>query len=277
MISAYFHGEMGNNLFQLAATLAHAKKLNVETEFSYWRNFKVSVDQYPLEIPTMFDYKFNFTQTPKSTYEMYLHGDLQRTFEYTDIPMRDNLMLRGYFQSEKYFEDIKDEIKNKYFKPNPTVIDSLENKWLNKHDFSNSLSIHLRIGHDRNLRGDNPQVEGLFPVCPVSYYVDAINRVLEMDDNISNIMCFSDDIGWCKENMSSDDMIFIEGNTPVEDMFLMSMCKHNITGNSTFSWWSAYLNKNVDRIVIVPETLWFGPQLNYLNKKDLFLENWIKI
>ena len=277
MISAYFHGEMGNNMFQFAAALGHAQKLNVETEFSYWRNYKASITDYPLELPTMFDYTFNFKENSVHPFEMYLHPDLEKTFEYTDIPMRDNLLMRGYFQSEKYFENIKDDLKNIYFKPHPSVIKSLEEKWLGKHDFSNSLSIHLRIGHDRNLKGDRPDIEGLFPVCPVSYYVEAINKVIEMDDNISNIICFSDDIEWCKENMASDEMIFIEGNTPVEDMFLMSMCKHNITGNSTFSWWSAYLNSNPDKIVIVPETLWFGPQLSYLNKKDLFLPDWIKI
>ena len=268
---------MGNNLFQLAATLAHARKMNVETEFFNYRNFKVSVDTYPLEIPVMFDYKYNFNGNLNNSYEMYLHPDLEKTFEYTDIPFRDNIMLRGYFQSEKYFENIKDEIKNKYFKPNPSIIQKLQEKWMNNYDFSKSISIHLRIGHDRNLNGNNPGMEDLFPVCPVSYYIDSITKIIEMDSDISNIFCFSDDIEWCKNNIMSDELIFVDNNTAIEDMFLMSYCKHNITGNSTFSWWSAYLNNNPDKIVIVPEKLWFGPKLNYLNKKDLFLENWIKV
>ena len=77
MISSYFHGEMGNNMFQLAAALGHAQKLDVETEFSYWRNYKVSITEYPLELPTMFDYTFNFKENSVHPFEMYLHPDFR--------------------------------------------------------------------------------------------------------------------------------------------------------------------------------------------------------
>lgn len=276
MITAYFHGEMGNNIFQLAAVIAHAEKTGVKTEFIEDRDSPVS-SYRPLELPVMFDYKFNFVDTYSINYEMYQHRDLSldktnKNFEfgYTPIIEKDNLILRGYFQSEKYFENIKDKIKNEYFKPSADIVKSLEEKWTNKYNFSNSISIHVRMAGDR--KNDN-----YFPFCPDEYYINAVTKILTLDSNVENIFCFSDNIEWCKENMSSDDIIFIEENSAVEDMFLMSYCKHNIIGNSSFSWWAAYLNINSDKIVIVPNSWWFGSELGHLNKNDLFLNDWIKL
>lgn len=271
MISTYFHGEMGNNIFQLAATLAHAKEIGVDTEFIKWRNCRVSESERPLELPDMFDYSYNFVDSYSNNYSEYHHPDLLNIFEYTEIPNQKFVLLRGYFQSEKYFENIKDDIKNKYFVPHKSVAESLQNKWLSKYDFSKSIAIHVRMG------GDRPGISDWFPRCPSEYYVDATNEILERDSDINNIFCFSDNIEWCKNNMESGDLTFIEGNNAVEDMFLMSYCKHNIIGNSSFSWWSAYLNKNPDKVVVVPDTWWFGIKLAHLNKKDLFPYNWIKL
>ena len=278
MISTYFHGEMGNNIAQFAATLAHAERMGIGTEFSHQRDCRIPVSQRPLELPDMFDYTFNFVDTYSQQYIIYQHKDLSLNvadtdfdFSYTPIAEKDGVMLRGYFQSEKYFENIKDKIKDIYFKPSKDVVKSLNEKWMEKYDFSNAIAIHVRIG------GDRPGIKEWFPTCPSSYYIDATNIILERDSDVDSIFCFSDDIEWCKNNMASDDLIFIEGNNAVEDMFLMSYCKHDIIGNSSFSWWAAYLNNNPDKIVVVPDSWWFGQKLSHLNRKDLFLNEWIKL
>jgi hypothetical protein len=65
----------------------------------------------------------------------------------------------------------------------------------------------------------------------------------------------------------------VEGNRDIEDLYLMSICKHNITANSTFSWWGAWLNTYDNKVVLTPEK-WY---VNGLAEKDLLPDNWIKI
>jgi hypothetical protein len=88
---------------------------------------------------------------------------------------------------------------------------------------------------------------------------------------------FSDDISWCKENLSFlNNKIFIEGNTDFQDLYLMSKCKNNIIANSSFSWWGAWLNTNKDKIVIAPKK-WFGISNSHLDTSDLYCNNWVTI
>jgi hypothetical protein len=92
-----------------------------------------------------------------------------------------------------------------------------------------------------------------------------------------NILIFSDDINWCKNNLliKNKNIFFIEGNQDYIDLWLMSMCKNNIMANSTFSWWGAWLNKNPNKKVFVPRT-WFGNMIKH-NTKDLIPNTWIQI
>ena len=88
---------------------------------------------------------------------------------------------------------------------------------------------------------------------------------------------FSDDIGWCKENLSdlNNDVVFVEGHRDYEDLFMMSYCDHNITSNSSFSWWRAWLNTNPLKIVVAPKN-WFGP-MGPKDTQDLIPESFIKL
>ena len=96
-----------------------------------------------------------------------------------------------------------------------------------------------------------------------------------MIGDYKNIVVFSDDIPWCKENLIFDNIIFIEGNKDYEDLWLMSLCEHNIIANSSFSWWGAWLNENKNKKVVSPLN-WFGQQSN-TNQSDIVPESWIKI
>ena len=128
----------------------------------------------------------------------------------------------------------------------------------------NNISIHIR-------RTDYVTSNGYHPVQSIEYYKQAIEIIGDYD----NIFVFSDDINWCKENLKFDNMIFVDGNDDVEDMWLMSICNHNVIANSSFSWWGAWLNNNPDKKVIAPNN-WFGSQTN-LNTNDLIPNTWIKI
>jgi hypothetical protein len=130
--------------------------------------------------------------------------------------------LDGYWQSEKYFKEIKDVIKSELS---------------SNFDFSNSLALPIK---DNNIsihirRTDYITSNGYHPVQSIQYYKDALKLIGDYD----NIFVFSDDIEWCKQNLEFEKMIFIEGFDDVEDLWIMSMCKNNIIANSSFSWWGA--------------------------------------
>jgi hypothetical protein len=168
-----------------------------------------------------------------------------------------HIYLNGYWQSEKYFKDIQYDIRRNLQPKNEKLKDFLP---LHK----NNISLHIR-------RTDYITSKEYHPVLPLDYYEHALNIIGEYD----NIFVFSDDIDWCKTNLEFEKMTFIEGFDDVEDLWLMSMCNHNIIANSSFSWWGAWLNTNKDKKVITPLN-WFGDHVN-LNTSDIIPENWIKI
>lgn len=99
--------------------------------------------------------------------------------------------------------------------------------------------------------------------CPLDYYRKAIAYIKEKVDN-PKFYVFADNPAWVTEHFNEFDYTLIEGNPPAGwgshfDMQLMSYCKHNIISNSTYSWWGAFLNKNPEKIVILPHQ-WFNPK-----------------
>ncbi len=113
-------------------------------------------------------------------------------------------------------------------------------------------------------------------ICTMDYYQQAIDI---MKSKIVNpkFFIFSNDIEWCHSHLKLADAVYITGNkgeNSYRDMQLMSMCKHNIIANSSFSWWGAWLNNNPDKIVIAPAKWFNDPKIN---TRDLIPDDWIKI
>ncbi len=162
------------------------------------------------------------------------------------------LQLSGYFQTEKYFKQYRNEITKVFgFKWEP---------------IKNKVSLHVR-------RGDYVQGTPFEPI-EMDYITSAINYFREK--GYFSFVVFSDDIDWCKKNVNSNlftdcTMEYSEGQSEFSDMHHMQCCEHNIIANSTFSWWGAWLNQNPDKIVVAP-TKWF----NGVNQ-DLLPEEWIKM
>ena len=168
--------------------------------------------------------------------------------------------LQGYWQSEKYFQENQNVIRN-----NLDIDEDTRYYISNKYPFINNeqvASIHIR-------RTDYVSSNGYHPVQPMSYYEEALGHI-----DCERIVVFSDDIGWCKENLQFNNMIFSEDNTDIQDLYLMSMCQHNVIANSSFSWWAAWLNKNTDKKVVAPFK-WFGPGAP--SSQDIIPEDWITI
>ena len=118
-------------------------------------------------------------------------------------------------------------------------------------------------------RGDYLKLSEFHAVLGKEYYDKAMSKY-----HGAKFVFFSDDIEWCKKNFSSiENTHFVEGETDVVDLYFMSIMKHNIIANSTFSWWGAWLNKNPDKIVIAPHK-WYGPKNSHLEDNDIIPEHW---
>ena len=190
----------------------------------------------------------------------------------------DDTDLDGFFQTEKYFENIADEIrsdftfKNEYLKPCKEFIDSLE---------TTPIFLHIR-------RGDAIGKEHYHPVAPMSYYVEALKRF----DEDTPCFVFSDDLDWCKSQdlFKSDKFLFndnierydyqsMDGSgsmqytlLPHVDLCLMSLCSGAIIVNSSFSWWGAWLQNN--RGKVIASKPWFGPSASDLDTSDVVPDHW---
>ena len=189
------------------------------------------------------------------------------SFTYAPIPYQPNMIIEGWFQSEKYFFNHKHEIME-LFAPPKDISDYLKNKYDDLIKHPKTVSIHLR-----NYYKENPYLEQVYPTYGREYVEKAI--ALFPEDSV--FVVFSDQIAWCKEQLAgvSRKFLFIEGEEFYHDFYLMSLCKHHIICNSTFSWWAAYLNKNSEKVVVAPKQ-WFAPDYNH-NSSDLIPDGWITI
>ena len=184
-----------------------------------------------------------------------------------DIDKYNNGYLFGYWQSEKYFETIKDEVKKLFDFKIP--LDIQNKKLIIKMKDENSVAVHIR-------RGDYLKYDHLSNICTINYYKNAIEYIEKYVNN-PYYYIFSNDIEWCKKNLNLIKAIYVDwnkGNDSYKDMQLMSQCKHNIIANSSFSWWGAWLNNNPNKIVCVPEK-WFD--LPGCETRDICPDEWIRI
>jgi len=175
----------------------------------------------------------------------------------------------GGWHSEKYFKDIKDQVFEA-FQFDIARIGEVNMKILDKIKACTSVAVHVRRGDF--LDANNYQKFGA--VCTPNYFACAIQKIRSLVKN-PHFFFFTNDHAWVKENFTGDDVTVVDINTAGDswkDMFLMSNCAHNINSNGSFSWWSAYLNKNEDKIVIVPKYF-------IANKyfEDIYPERWIQL
>lgn len=211
---------------------------------------------------------FSLHKLPNLNYEILEETNLSNfdvvndNFKYQEVQINTskNLYFNGYWQNQKYFEKNKEEIL-KSFLPSLSIENGLRSI-IPKNN--NSISLHVR-------RTDYLTSNGFHHTQSFQYYKDAVERIGDYD----KIYVFSDDLSWCKNNLDFKNMVFVEGNDEVIDLWLMSYCKNNIIANSSFSWWSVWLNKNHDKKIIVPKK-WFGDWVK-IDTSEIILDKWIVI
>jgi len=194
-----------------------------------------------------------------------------RPFDSATVRASGNVYLKGYWQSEKYFADIPDLIRREFILQNRP--DSANREMAGRIAGAQAVSLHIR-------RGDyvsNPIIQGIHGVCDLAYYQASVERIGEKIAS-PHFFVFSDDTTWTQANLRLDyPTTFVthnDGGNAHKDLRLMSLCRHHIIANSSFSWWGAWLNPNPDKIVCAPAR-WFNDPA--LDTRDLLPPGWIRV
>jgi hypothetical protein len=196
------------------------------------------------------------------------------------------LQLSGYFQSAKYFENYLEMILKliRFSEIREQVLQENTSYFADKSD-TIYISMHFRIGDYKMLQNFHPIMKYDYYETALKRMVNEINNRVECQQKILKVLYFYES----QDTMDVKNIIqrlinefanieFIPVDNGLEDwkqMVLMGGCDHHIIANSTFSWWGAYLNPSVSKIVCYPG-IWFGPSLTHLRTDDLFPVGWIK-
>jgi hypothetical protein len=255
-ITTNHRGGIGNVMFKLSAAISLAIDNNVNYIFSkeYVRMVDPNYENYRDNILR----NINFIDNLPRDYITYVEPE----FKYREIGYMcgTNLLLDGYFQSEKYFINNKQNIID-IFKPTNEITNIIKNTIPNIEEYT---SIHVR-------RGDYLTFPDHHPQQSMEYYQSAI-YIIGCD---RPYLIFSDDLDGVKEMFDFlPNKIFYTSGQDWLDLYTMSLCGNNIICNSTFSWWAAYLNQNKNKIVI-GNYGWFGSAYSHYDISDLFPSEWI--
>jgi hypothetical protein len=258
LITCRLFGQLGNQIYEIAAALAYAWDYQAIPIFP---ELNKTEDRIAYNRDRIF-FRLDASFPPRPFLNVF-----SETAYYSPkrIPFRKDLIINGYFQSWKHFDHHRDQIRS-VLAPSEQVLKTLNAKYSDLLAHSNTVGLHVRTYskhyHDAKLH----QFIGF------QYYREAM--ALFPTDSV--FVVFSDRINWCKKQFPNFNkkFIFIDGNDAIDDLFLMSMMKHNIIGNSTFSWWAGYLNQNPEKIVVSPNSfrdLQFEPNFP---PHDYFLPDW---
>lgn len=182
-----------------------------------------------------------------------------------------SIHLLGYWQSEKYFKPIAKSLKRE-LQLKEGVLKGVNEEVQDEILSTNSVAVHVRRADYIDDEANSKIYSNIFNE---GYYPKAIDKIERLVENPAYFV-FSDDIKWCKEQFKLEtnaSVRYVENKSAFVDFHLMSKCNHNIIANSTFSWWAAWLNDSLGKIVISPKK-WF---LNDWDDSNIPVDNWVKI
>lgn len=242
------YGRLGNGMFQIASTIGIARRFGYQFAFPEWKNHDHKTrfgSEEDIDIQKYFLNPLPVTDDPGK----FPDHSMQWGYRGGYIP--DNVSLSGHMQSERYFKHCEQDIRH-YFRMRAEF---------SQNDY---CAIHVRLGdYDDNYH----------PRLGMEYY----GKAMEQFPEDTRFLIFSDDRDAARE-MFKKGFVFA-GENYMQDFKMMRSCKSFIIGNSTFSWWPAWLGEHPEKKVIAPSN-WFGPSWGSCYKemsKDIYAENWIVI
>jgi hypothetical protein len=290
------NGGLGNQLFQYAAGYAAKKIVGVDlkidtTAYQHNENSNqisrnLDIKDFEITADVASNKEIKKLKYPKpitSRIVRIIRRNLLRKYYIDWHPeilntLKNDAYLEGYFQSEKYFSKYIAEIMCE-FKLQKEICDDIQ---IYTDDILNSgisVSLHVR-------RGDyisNSKVNSKYNICNLDYYNNAI-AYFEKKYQKQNICfyLFSDDVEWLKNLEIKSRFKVISGGLskknevlkPSSELYLMSQCNNQIISNSSFSWWAAYLNPQIDKIVVAPSR-WVKSGVNF--HKNIYPKGWVKL
>jgi hypothetical protein len=292
MIISGIIGGLGNQMFQYAAGRRLARERGVELKldlagFEKYPLRKYELHHFNIQAPTASAEEVAALTgrnwgMPRRAFEKARRMLLRRRhsriceayfhFDPSILNLPDGVYLEGYWQSEKYFADVADIIRREFTVKTPLAGRNRELADLMAS--TDSVSLHIR-------RGDyvtDPKAVREYEACGLDYYLRCLDRLTQAV-RAPHCFIFSDDIPWVRENLKvpcPTTLVDHGGpDTAHEDLRLMSLCKHHVIANSSFSWWGAWLGSAKDGMVLGPKQ-WFRPEM-HRNTDDLFPSHWIRL
>ena len=255
-------GQLGNQMFQYASLKGIAKHRGFDYMVPVYSDTFVDSlgNKLRTELFNPFNLKVNIGSMQTEKYLQEPHFQFSQEL-FNTCP--DNISLYGFFQTEKYFNHIRDDIL-KDFNFKDEIKDECEPII---EEFDDPIGLHIRRG-DFLINYKNHHN------LTLDYYDEALKK---FDDN-RQVVIFSDDPEWCNEQniFDNDRFLISKDNGPYHDLYMMTKCNDFIIANSTYSWWGAWLSDNIKKKVIAPKR-WFGVNNEDKNIDDLFPSDWILI
>jgi hypothetical protein len=255
-------GRLGNLMFQIAYGYSQALTHNKQYLYPL---IGTDVIHFKDTIFKKFDY-FDGRIEDLNVNELEIFSE--KIFDYNPINPTDNKInvFRGFYQSVKYFENHKTEIKEMFSPPQEFIDQCIQD--YPELSTGNVTVVNVRRGEDYLAQTHR------HPVITEEF----IYKALELIPNKEHIYVVSDNMPWCREALKIDNVKFVD-YSGLDALWLLSLCKNFVISNSTFSWWGAFLGEKSDSVVVAPD-VWFGPDIdtcgNYF-ERDIYKDNWIKL
>ena len=291
MIIVEMSGGLGNQMFQYALYKAiEAKKTDVCLDTSFYTCVKQisqpEVCRFPNvqyktaelhEASILRGYGYDDNVIDKINHHLFkgkrnLYSENIDKGYQPEIFNLNHVYLNGYWQSERYFADIRQTLLDNFAFPNSISRNNDEELKSLKEMMTDSESVSVHIRRGDYLKKDLRPIYG--DICTADYYHRALEYVHSRIRN-PRIFMFSDDMQWVKDNLMEPEMVLVNEMSEwdgMTDMYLMTQCRHHIIANSSFSWWGAWLGNNLDKIVVAP-VRWF----NNHSQTDMICKEWVKI
>lgn len=283
MIAVRLRGGLGNQLFQYATGRALSLRLGTDLALDLrdWRRGNArDIGLHHFDIQTVEPQGLPIGRGDTLTDVLgKILAPRMATYRETSLGydpgldrVTDDTLLKGYWQTERYFSDQAETIRRDLRLVTPPGAQTA--RLLEEIAQTPAVSLHIR-------RGDyvsNAKYNAAHGTTGLEYYARAADAIAGAMDRAPVIYAFSDDPDWVRDNLTlPHELRLVDHNTGAtahDDLRLMAACRHHIIANSSFSWWGAWLNPRPDKQVVAPK-LWFGDPAKV--NPDITPPGWLRL